>query len=445
MLCTGWLVYALSFLTMIPPKFECLKSDGSWFVCSRETACEGGGDFWVDYSAEYSFHNLIGQYDLHCASDATIGAIGGMIFLGWTSLSLVIPVYADKLGRHTVLLISFSVTTAGLVPILVFTDIRLLLCCTFLVGLFGTGRIGVSLIYMTECLTPYWRLVAVTVHNVFHCVQLLIAVFVLKYVTHNTGFLLVIGSVTGLGSVLGAVFWLEESPIFLLKTGKDQQAIAVIRRTHRVNNPQEPLICIDQILAEELPSQPPSSQSETSKAHQSALAMLRTTPRLLTDLCIMVSMWSIISFNYYLLTFQIKSLPGDVFANTVATAMSETAGVLGGGLLVKQCGLKNAFVYSYGVSLVGSLAIVFFAGGLWRMAFWCIVTRIGISALFNIIYLANLEMFPTMFAASAMGLCNFIARIVTIMAPVLAEEQGDTGMLVHGTLCALGMVLATFL
>lgn len=43
--------------------------------------------------------------------------------------------------------------------------------------------------------------------------------------------------------------------------------------------------------------------------------------------------------------------------------------------------------------------------------------RIGISAGSNLIYLMNAEVFPTLFAATAIGICNLLARIVTILSP----------------------------
>lgn len=45
------------------------------------------------------------------------------------------------------------------------------------------------------------------------------------------------------------------------------------------------------------------------------------------------------------------------------------------------------------------------------------VARVGISAGFNLIYMMNADVFPTLFAATAMGICNMLARIITILSP----------------------------
>lgn len=55
------------------------------------------------------------------------------------------------------------------------------------------------------------------------------------------------------------------------------------------------------------------------------------------------------------------------------------------------------------------------------MPYYIGTARIGISSLFTLIYFANADIFPTLFAATAMGICNFSARIFTILAPQVAE------------------------
>jgi hypothetical protein len=42
--------------------------------------------------------------------------------------------------------------------------------------------------------------------------------------------------------------------------------------------------------------------------------------------------------------------------------------------------------------------------------------RIGVAWGFVLVYVANAEVFPTLFAATAMGICNLVARIITIMS-----------------------------
>lgn len=51
------------------------------------------------------------------------------------------------------------------------------------------------------------------------------------------------------------------------------------------------------------------------------------------------------------------------------------------------------------------------------MPIFVILTKFGISGSFVVVYVATAETFPTLFATTAMGFCNFLARVFTIMAP----------------------------
>ena len=51
-------------------------------------------------------------------------------------------------------------------------------------------------------------------------------------------------------------------------------------------------------------------------------------------------------------------------------------------------------------------------------------------------------MFPTLFAATAMGLCNFFARVATIFAPLVAEIPGRTAMCAFTVMSTVACILS---
>jgi len=46
-----------------------------------------------------------------------------------------------------------------------------------------------------------------------------------------------------------------------------------------------------------------------------------------------------------------------------------------------------------------------------------LLAKFGISAAFTINYLCMSDLFPVLFASSAWGFCNFLARLLTMFAP----------------------------
>mmetsp|Transcript_27305 Transcript_27305/g.36541 ORF Transcript_27305/g.36541 Transcript_27305/m.36541 type:complete len:120 (+) Transcript_27305:1289-1648(+) len=57
----------------------------------------------------------------------------------------------------------------------------------------------------------------------------------------------------------------------------------------------------------------------------------------------------------------------------------------------------------------------------WTVTAFFIFNRAGIIISFTLIYLAHPTLFPTLFAATSLGMVNFSARLLVILAPEFAE------------------------
>ena len=49
--------------------------------------------------------------------------------------------------------------------------------------------------------------------------------------------------------------------------------------------------------------------------------------------------------------------------------------------------------------------------------------KVGNAVTMGTCYNSNSYLFPTLFAATAIGVCNFIAKFLTIIAPILAQQD----------------------
>ena len=49
-----------------------------------------------------------------------------------------------------------------------------------------------------------------------------------------------------------------------------------------------------------------------------------------------------------------------------------------------------------------------------------LIAKLGIASAFNILYVSHADIFPVLFAATALGFCNFVTRIFTGLSPILA-------------------------
>ncbi len=72
-----------------------------------------------------------------------------------------------------------------------------------------------------------------------------------------------------------------------------------------------------------------------------------------------------------------------------------------------------------------------------------LLTTFGSAGQFCNLYLAHLDLFPIVFATTTMGLCNIVARSVTIFAPVFAEVPYPVPAITFAGMSLLAALLAT--
>ena len=64
---------------------------------------------------------------------------------------------------------------------------------------------------------------------------------------------------------------------------------------------------------------------------------------------------------------------------------------------------------------------------------------------FNLNFVSNSYFFPVLFAATALGVCNFLARLASAFSYLVSEMDEPTPMYLFTSLCAISMVCAFFL
>ena len=98
------------------------------------------------------------------------------------------------------------------------------------------------------------------------------------------------------------------------------------------------------------------------------------------------------------------------------------------------------------ISVIGAIGLIFtFSSGDQTMiAIFVGVAKFGISAAFNMIFICFMELIPTIFTATLFGLGNTSARIVTVLAPPIAEIKGALPQIITLALVGIG-ALSSFL
>jgi len=148
---------------------------------------------------------------------------------------------------------------------------------------------------------------------------------------------------------------------------------------------------------------------------------------------------SISSFSYYLINFKLKNVKGSLTLNTLVSQTAEVAADVVSVLVYLSLGPRRGFASGYILATVGALLLLCFPDNVAMIPFFVTVAKFGVASSFNTVYLASVGLIPTMFASSVFGLCNVAARLVTIAAPVVAEQAYPAPML----LCLVAVMLGT--
>jgi len=106
------------------------------------------------------------------------------------------------------------------------------------------------------------------------------------------------------------------------------------------------------------------------------------------NLIALIAIWVTTSFNYYLITFQLKYIEGDVYINTLVSSLSDLPARLLCAMVYKSIGLTRTFTLAFVISLIGGLALLLVHHPS-LIPIFILLAKSGVSASFNICYLAN--------------------------------------------------------
>ena len=163
-------------------------------------------------------------------------------------------------------------------------------------------------------------------------------------------------------------------------------------------------------------------------------------PKLLFLLVLFSIFWTGSSFNYYVITFYMKYIPGNIFANTAVSCASEIVANICSGFIVRIIGIKLAFVVSFLVAAIGGILLTFMFNNESWMPVFVLLSKFGIACAFNTSYLTTPMVFPVILTSTAFGVCNVVARLVTVGAPIVAEFKYPTPTLIFSALSIFGIL-----
>lgn len=164
----------------------------------------------------------------------------------------------------------------------------------------------------------------------------------------------------------------------------------------------------------------------------------------LTNLMMFVYLFSAASFNFYVINFFLKYIPGNVYVNVIVASVANSISCYVAGSLVVKMGSQNGMCLTFGLCFSASILLLTAesADFVSLIPFLVLIAMFGVSSAFTMLYMCTLQYFPNQFMGTVFGICNVTARSVTIFAPMVAEVPTPMPELMIILSC-LGAIIAT--
>ncbi len=146
------------------------------------------------------------------------------------------------------------------------------------------------------------------------------------------------------------VFWIPESPRWLLSMGQVETTAQVLKSIAKVNGTEDKLT--DEVLYSML-NQVVVKQNQMNQKH--TVIQLFTKWRLAKNTILVTINWMMDAMIYYVITLNISNLSGNQFANFFYLAMIEVPAGLIGGVMCDKVGRRWTQVVVFVLSLVSSV------------------------------------------------------------------------------------------
>ena len=338
---------------------------------------------------------------------------GTLFFLGMFFGATLFGRLADRIGRRNVLIVTVACDAVFGIASVFAPDFVWLLGLRFLTGMAVGGTLPVDYAMMAEFLPPknrgrwlvwlegFWALGTVVVA--------LTAWFAASYAVASPWKLIYL--VAALPACLGIFLrvWVPESPMYLLRRGREAEARAVVNRVRTTNG--TPALGSDARLV--LPPAAPVPQGGIF-----APALAQTTAAVL-------AVWFLVSLSYYGVFVW---LPGKLategfgfvrgYGFLVILALAQLPGYALAAWGVETWGRQRTLRIFLVLSALGCLAFVtattgaVIAGALMLMSFALLGT-------WGALYALTPEVYPTTLRATGMGTAGAVARLGGLAAPSL--------------------------
>ncbi|XP_072791211.1 solute carrier family 22 member 4 isoform X1 [Taeniopygia guttata] len=378
-------------------------------------------------------------WNLVCEDDWKTPLTTSLFFVGVLIGSFISGQLSDRFGRKNILFLTMAVQTGFSFVQIFSTSWEMFTVLFLIVGMGQISNYVVAFILGTEILGKSVRILFSTlgVCIFFAIGYMLLPLF--AYFIRDWRMLLLALTVPGLFCI--PLWWIiPESPRWLISQGRYKEAEAIIQKAAKMNGIPAPAVLFD--TAEMQDSKPQQQQ-------KAILLDLFRTRNIATITIMSLLLWFFTSVGYFGLSLSTPDWHGDAYVNCFLSAVIEVPAYVIAWLLLRS--LPRRYSVSGTLFLGGSvvLFIQLVPAELNVLSVGLVMLgKFGITAAFSMLYVYNVELYPTLVRNMAVGATSTASRLGSIIAPYfvyLGAYDRFLPYILMGSLTVLIGILTLFL
>ncbi|XP_045775639.1 organic cation transporter protein-like [Maniola jurtina] len=399
--------------------------------------CDG-----IVYSDEDS---IVKDFDLGCQNwkRTLLGTIHNSgLFISLPVTGLI----SDKFGRKIALPIASLMNGLCGVARSFSTSYIMMAIWEFSEAALGGGAYTVAFVLAMELVPPNGRVLGNTLINFVYVIGLM-NLAVLHWWLQDWRTMLRFMYIPAF-PVLSYLYFLNESPRWLLSQGKHKEAVGILKKAALMNKVVLSDHTLNSLKNVECPKDIKSKskiERDDTKKEPSIFKKVIRSPEIRKRLIVCSYMWITCTFVYYGLSINSVSLAGNRYVNFILVSFVEIPANFVCFLVLDKFGRKKVLAVTYFLSAGLCITLSFLPEGhkTWLLIVY-LSGKFSITVAYSSVYIYLSELFPTNARQSLVSVCSMMGRFGSVMAPMtplLALYYKNLPAIFFGSMALLATLL----